>query len=299
MNKLGKDDFPFVSVIVPVWNGASHVRRCLDAIAAQTYPANRFELIVIDNGSTDDTPAIVVAHPRARLLVEPVASSYRARNRGLAEARGEWALFTDADCVPAPGWIAAAMAAAERNAGAGVVGGRIDLFDETGNTSQVCADFEAIFSFNQQRTIAAGHSVTANWLSPIALLRAMGGFNAALKSGGDVEMSGRIAAAGHPIVYADDMIVSHPVRGSYGEIRGKYLRTLGGRWALRHGGPACFVKANAGLARATGARSLRVARHRSFTMRSRTALIAMLLRLHFDGLVELGRLVRGGEPRRS
>ena len=86
-----------VSVIIPLYQKAAYVRRALDSAAAQTF--RDFEVIVVDDGSTDDGPRIVAAYgdPRVRLLSQPNAGPGAARNRGIAEARGELLAFLDAD----------------------------------------------------------------------------------------------------------------------------------------------------------------------------------------------------------
>jgi glycosyltransferase involved in cell wall biosynthesis len=114
-----------ISVIIPVWNSGALLRRCLEALARQTLGPDCFEIIVVDNGSSDDSAAIANSFPGVVLLSEPRPGSYAARNRGLARARGDFIAFTDADCVPAPDWLEQALAAARRHPGAGVLAGRI------------------------------------------------------------------------------------------------------------------------------------------------------------------------------
>lgn len=86
-----------VSVVIPLYNKASYVQRALDSIAHQTF--SDFELIVVDDGSTDDGGRIVASHPdpRFRLITQTNAGPGPARNRGIAEARGDFIAFLDAD----------------------------------------------------------------------------------------------------------------------------------------------------------------------------------------------------------
>ena len=86
-----------VSIIIPLYNKAPYVRRALDSIAAQTF--TDFEAIVIDDGSTDGGAAIVADYPdpRFRLIRQPNAGPGAARNAGVAQARGEFIAFLDAD----------------------------------------------------------------------------------------------------------------------------------------------------------------------------------------------------------
>lgn len=93
-----------VTVIIPVYNNAEMLALCLEAIRAQTFPAERFEVIVVDNASTDNCRSVVDAHGFIYLL-ETKPGSYAARNAGIRLAKGEILAFTDSDCRPASGWL--------------------------------------------------------------------------------------------------------------------------------------------------------------------------------------------------
>ncbi|SDQ22718.1 Glycosyl transferase family 2 [Curtobacterium sp. UNCCL20] len=97
---------PTVSVVVPVRDDAAHLRRCLQALAAQSAPAD--EVIVVDNGSTDDS-ARVAQDAGAIVLAERVRGIARASARGYDRATGDVIVRLDADSVPPPGWIADAL----------------------------------------------------------------------------------------------------------------------------------------------------------------------------------------------
>jgi len=87
---------PSISVIIAVYNGGPTIRRAIESVLTQTYPAH--ELIVVDDGSTDDTAAVVAEFvDRVRYLRQPNAGVSAARNAGAAAAQGEWLTFLDAD----------------------------------------------------------------------------------------------------------------------------------------------------------------------------------------------------------
>jgi glycosyltransferase involved in cell wall biosynthesis len=88
-----------------VFNAAPWLGDCLDALQRQEAPAGGFEVIVVDNGSTDGSLAVARQHPAARLLSETRRGAYAARNRGISAARGELIAFTDADCIPRRDWL--------------------------------------------------------------------------------------------------------------------------------------------------------------------------------------------------
>ena len=95
-----------VSVIVPVFRHWDLVPALLDALAAQVPGAGPFEILLVDNDAGAPPPALALPG-NARLLACAAPGSYAARNAGAAEARGAWLVFTDADCRPDPGWLAA------------------------------------------------------------------------------------------------------------------------------------------------------------------------------------------------
>lgn len=109
-----------VSVIVPVYNSARHIRACLEGLLAQEYPRDGVEIILIDNNSTDASRRIVQEYPEITLLEERSQGAYAARNRGLRHARGELIAFTDADCVPSRDWLRECVSAL-REPGVGII----------------------------------------------------------------------------------------------------------------------------------------------------------------------------------
>lgn len=104
---------PRVSVIIPLYNKAPYVRRALDSIAAQTF--GDFELIIVDDGSTDESVTVVESYKdaRLRLLRQQNAGPGAARNRGIAESAGEFIAFLDADDEWLPEYLARAISMLE------------------------------------------------------------------------------------------------------------------------------------------------------------------------------------------
>ena len=97
-----KDDWPTVSVVICAYNAAATLDECLTHTCALDYPG--LEIIVVDDGSTDDTAVIVGRHPRARLLSIDHAGLSVARNAGYAAASGDIVAYLDADAYPTPEW---------------------------------------------------------------------------------------------------------------------------------------------------------------------------------------------------
>lgn len=282
---------PLVSVIIPVWNARGLIRRCLDALQSQTIPSNEFEIIVVDNGSTDGTVEAALSVPGVTVLVEHRPGSYAARNRGLAHARGIYVAFTDADCLPAPDWLDMAIAAAGQHPDAGVLAGRINLFEEGGGEGPAFTDYERLFSFPQSFA-SRGNCATANWMSRRAIFDELGGFNEDLKSGGDREMALRIRAAGLPLIYVPEMTVHHPVRASRESLVRKRKRLSGGRWD-RTTHPPRFARVLGVTLYDTVRRLRRAALTPELSIRRKVAVMRLTVELSLVAMLEYWRLFRG------
>lgn len=97
-----------VSIIVPAFNAAGRIASCLQAVCRQAAPWD-VEILVVNDGSSDDTTEVVRRFQRVRLINQANAGPAAARNRGAFEARGAIIVFTDDDCVPAAGWLHAML----------------------------------------------------------------------------------------------------------------------------------------------------------------------------------------------
>jgi glycosyltransferase involved in cell wall biosynthesis len=114
---------PFVSIVIPMRNEAGHVARCIDAILAQDYPANRFEVIVVDGGSDDQSLEVLRGYEgRVRVLHNPARIVPTAMNIGIRAARGQIVARIDAHTVIEPDYIRNGVETLERS-GADNVGG--------------------------------------------------------------------------------------------------------------------------------------------------------------------------------
>jgi glycosyltransferase involved in cell wall biosynthesis len=94
-----------VSVIVPFFNAARSLEPCLAGLLQQDEPEGGYEVLAVDNNSTDGSAALARGYPAVRLLSEPRQGAYAARNRGLLAAKGRLIAFTDPDCVPRRDWL--------------------------------------------------------------------------------------------------------------------------------------------------------------------------------------------------
>ena len=110
--------------MVPVYNEIRWIDECIKSLLAQDYPADRYEILVVDNNSTDASAERAASYPRVRVLREPVQGDYAARNRGIMESRGEVVAFTDSDTAPQPDWLRAIVRHLKET-GASLLNGRL------------------------------------------------------------------------------------------------------------------------------------------------------------------------------
>ncbi len=203
-------EHPFVSVIVPVYNDPAGIRRCLTALTEQTYPDDRYEVLAVDNGSTDNTPEVIREFEGVELLVEDeIQGSYAARNCGIEAAAGEIFAFTDADCTPDPEWIAAGVETLDREA-ADLVGGRVVF--EFSDEKTAAERFDASVNMRNDQSVQDGVAKTANVIVRREVVEDIGPFPQHLVSGGDVHWIRAATDAGYKLVYSADVIVRHPSR---------------------------------------------------------------------------------------
>lgn len=113
-----QSDFPMVSVIIPARNEESGIARCLQSVLAQSYPSDRYEVILVNDHSEDQTRNIAEkiggAHSNFRLVdleqAQGIAYKKAAVASGIQTARGDFILTTDADCTVGPDWVASMAA---------------------------------------------------------------------------------------------------------------------------------------------------------------------------------------------
>jgi glycosyltransferase involved in cell wall biosynthesis len=198
-----------VSVIVPTYNRASTLPALLEALAEQDWPADRFEVIVVDDASTDDTATVIAAQ---RAWVPYRLHYYRkdhdgpaaARNHGVARARGRVLAFTDSDCVPQPGWLSSGVR------------------DLAGGAAIVCGPITPMgrrFLEAQMAPVSRDDGVypTANLLVRRSAFERAGGFDegfgvypwGGLMGGEDTDLAWRIKRSGQRAVFSLGAAVGH------------------------------------------------------------------------------------------
>ena len=233
----GSADGVSVSVVVPAFRRPERLRTCLAALAAQDLPADRLEVVVVDDGSPEPlapTAREVEDRLRVRVLRQQNAGPAAARNAGAATATGDLLAFTDDDCEPAPSWASELAAAHAREPGA-LLGGDVvnalpdDLFAEA---SQELVSFLYDW-YGEER--AGGFFASNNLALPRTAYEELGGFDTTFPrpGGEDRELCERWTRSGRPLRRVPTALVHHSHRmGLRGYVR-QHVNYGRGAWDLR------------------------------------------------------------------
>ena len=214
---------PYVSVIVPVHNGERLLPALVGAVSAQDYPADRQELILIDNGSTDGTLRMIrdLEQQGVRGASEPVRGSYRARNRGAGIASGEVLAFTDVDCTPGPSWLSQGVGQM-MSEHIDVLAGRVS--QKVKGQANLYQTIEQIIYLRQSWYRTQGFGATANLFVRREAFEAIGGFDDRLWSSGDRMLCLQATRQGYRFGYHDGAIVHHSPRATARALARKEVR---------------------------------------------------------------------------
>lgn len=197
---------PRVSVVVCTYNGGATLDQCLRSLAKLDYPD--YEVIVVDDGSTDDTKAIVARHPFARAIHQPNKGLSVARNVGLGAATGEVVAYTDSDCFADPDWLTHLVYQLERS-GAAAVGGP-NLTPPDGRLAACVAASPGQPTHVLEGDQLAEHIPGCNMAFRRDVLLALNGFDPVYrKAGDDVDICWRLEQAGYWITFAPGAFVWH------------------------------------------------------------------------------------------
>lgn len=207
-------DNPFFSVVIPTYSRPKELKACLDSITQLTYPHDRFEVIVVDDGSPMSLAPIVEPFKdqlNLTLISQPNAGPASARNRGVSQAKGQLVVFTDDDCAPAPNWLEelAKQFATDPTA---MIGGRTlnglpsNLFS---TASQLLVDY--LYSYYTLHPKNTYFFTSNNLAVPTDQFRQIGKFDTSfpLAAGEDRELCDRWHHHSYSALYAPEAQISH------------------------------------------------------------------------------------------
>lgn len=222
---------PLVSVIIPVYNDAVRLKKCLEALENQTYSAENYEVIVVDNASDEgqNIKGIVAQFSQAHYTYEDKQGSYAARNKGLSIAKGEIIAFTDADCIPTVNWLENGVNALLSHSNCGLVAGKIELFFRNSNQPTAIELYESVTAFPQEKLLAEYQgAATANVFTYRKIFDDVGFFDESLKSNGDLEWGSRVYEKGYKQIYDEEVCIFHPARHSWSQLYQRTIRLASG-----------------------------------------------------------------------
>jgi GT2 family glycosyltransferase len=221
-----KTTAPDIAVIIPHYNDVERLALCLTELMKNDIAGA--EILVVDNNSPNPPDRLHAAFPAVRFLSEAEKGAGPARNRGVAESRAPLLAFIDADCVPAHDWLTVARRVAAK---ADLIGGRVDVFDETPPPRSGTEAFEKVFAFDFKSYIEVkGFSGAGNLVTNRVVFENVGPFRTVVSE--DSEWSYRATAMGHRLIYEDALQVSHPSRADWPTLRHKWRRLMQESFAL-------------------------------------------------------------------
>ncbi|MGD9573233.1 MAG: glycosyltransferase family 2 protein [Thermoleophilia bacterium] len=214
---------PEVSVVVTVRNEGSRIRTLLGAIGRQTLDRDRFELVVVDDASDDDTRDIVRAHGLGRLVEQPRHGGLPAgRNAGIRASLAPIVAFTDGDCIPADDWLERGLKRLASDDAEILAGGiRIPV----DGSPSIAALVDAATYLDQEGYIKVGFGAGANLWMRRTLFEQHGVFNERVGMYGDeAELCQRAGRGGARLLYAPEVVVVHPARSRVRDLTRKSFR---------------------------------------------------------------------------
>ena len=200
-------DYPNVSVIIPVYNAERTIKNCLNSVVSLNYPKKYFEIIIVNNNSTDKTADILHEFQDSiKVLDEKQRGASAARNRGITASKFDLIAFTDSDCIVDVNWLSEIISPLDKD-NVGVAGGRILAWNPVNyieKYGEIIHDHEKSINYFKPQ-----YAITMNWASRKSVLLDAGLFNISLTRCQDVDMSFKIIQSGYDIIYNPDALVYH------------------------------------------------------------------------------------------
>ena len=284
----------YVSVIVPHYNDLEGLDICLAALARQTFPRERREIVVADNASPQGLEAVEkIVGGRARVVAVKERGAGPARNGGVAASRGEILAFIDSDCRAGPAWLEEGLKALQH---CDIAGGSVEVLVKDANKMTAAEAFERVFAFNMERYVTQkGFVGSGNLFCRRVVFDAVGPFGTGVSE--DVDWSHRASAKAFRIGYAPLAAVGHPARRSWDELKGKWSRINAETYALvmrRRFGCLSWLSTFLLLPASALAHTPRVLTADHLNWRQKWLALGMLYRLRLWRMLDYGRLLFGG-----
>lgn len=226
---MDESEHPLVSVIIPVYNDPDGLKDTLESLVVQDFPPENFEIIIADNGSTDDTLKVanefIQKYPKLiRFVIEDkVQSSYAARNKGIKASKAPIIAFIDSDMTVEEDWLSRAIESMKKKK-AEYLTCNIQIYHK-GKESLV-TKYNRLTGFTVKRNIdLKKFGLIGCTLVRREVFEDLGYFDARLISGGDMEFGNRVYDSGRKLHFDPDIVMYHPARSSLRSLLKKSFRT--------------------------------------------------------------------------
>ena len=260
-----------ITVAIPTYGRSASLLRALRSLAEQSFPLARFEVLVVDDGSMDDTRAVfsswakTAVGVRARLVSQPNRGLNAARNTALAEAESDVVVMLDDDEEAPEGWLKHMVDALDRNPDAGCVGGPYFRRSPVPSprTCANCSLDDGTVDLGPPERLVSGVP-GGNMAIRLWVVDQTGGFDEQFSGGGDeTEWLMRLTDAGVPIVFAPDAWVWHHRSREQSTLRAIVVKLF------RRGRESSFVETAVGRPMSAGRELSRIPRLLAHSIRSR------------------------------
>jgi cellulose synthase/poly-beta-1,6-N-acetylglucosamine synthase-like glycosyltransferase len=202
----------YVSIIVPAYRDWQRLSLCITALSSQTYPIDKFEVIIVNNDPADPVPNDLLLPDNFQIITESKPGSYAARNAAIKKAKGTIIGFTDSDCIPDQNWIKNAVAYFSSNTEISRLAGNVNVFPKTSSPT-LAEKYDRLYAFRQKRYVSAwGTCVTANMFTLKKAFDKVGLFDDSKMTWEDINWGIRANNAGFKMDYVENVIVNHPAR---------------------------------------------------------------------------------------
>jgi glycosyltransferase involved in cell wall biosynthesis len=202
------------SIVIPTYNRPERLKKCLQAIAKLDYPADRFEVIVVDDGSP--TPIESIAAPfqqslNLTVIRQPNSGPAKARNTGASKAKGRYLAFTDDDCAPLPDWLTQLETKFAAVPDCLIGGQTLNALPQNlySTASQILIDY--LYEYFNMDSGRSSFFASNNFAMPTHRFQELGGFDTSfpLAAGEDREFCDRWLHHDHAMLYVPSVRIQH------------------------------------------------------------------------------------------
>lgn len=235
MNVHSTNNYPFVSIIIPAYNDPDGLHDTLESLIVQDYPHDYFEIIIADNGSTDETLDVAQKYKQKhngmiKIVIEnTIQSSYAARNKGICLSKGSVLAFVDADMSMDADWLKRISKYLEKY-DADYLACNVKVYTTDDSTAAL---YDKLTGFPIEKYINSNHfAPTCCLVIKRQIIDIVGNFNSLLISSGDYEFGNRVYRKGYPLHYRPDIVMYHPARNTLKKMVKKGIRIGRGKKQL-------------------------------------------------------------------